>query len=193
MAPPKVYIPGGARFLSRSQEEVTGCEGFKSRPISRKTTDMKTRFILLTFALGLGLFGDVLSATEYTYALASRGCMQTDARALEVYLTQEPYDGEAAAPRPYIRMEIEWSDWKNVVGKDLKLVYRRGPDTQTPTVRAELNLKRQERIWLRGTLHLKKVEVNKQVEGAYEFTGPNNLKWTGMFKAQWGKDRLPCG
>jgi hypothetical protein len=90
-------------------------------------------------------------------------------------------------------MEIEWSDWENVVGKDLKLVYRRGPDTPTPTVRAELNLERQERIRLRGTLHLKKVEVNKQVEGSYEFTGPNNLKWTGMFKAQWGKGRLPCG
>jgi len=119
--------------------------------------------------------------------------MQTDARALEVYLTQEPYNGEASPPRPYIRMEIEWSDWKNVVGKDLKLVYRRGPDTQTPIVRAELNLERQKRIWLRGTLRLKKVEVNKQVEGSYEFTGPNNLKLTGMFKAQWGKDRLPCG
>jgi hypothetical protein len=176
-----------------SQEEVTGCEGFKSRPISRKTTDMKTRFILLTFVLGWGLFGNVLSAAEYTYALASRGCMQTDARALEVYLTQEPYSGEAAAPMPYIRIETKWSDWKNVVGKDLKLAYRRGPDAQTPTVRAELNLERQERIWLRGTLRLKKVEVNKQVEGSYEFAGPNNLKLTGVFKAQWGKDRLPCG
>ncbi len=154
--------------------------------------DMKTRIILLTFALGLGLFRDALSATEYTYALASRGCMQNDARALEVYLTQEPYSGKAP-PRPYIRMEIEWSDWKNVVGKDLKLVYRRGPDTQTPTVRAELNLERQERIWLRGTLRLNKVEVNKQVEGSYEFTGPNNLKWTGTFKAQWGRDGLDCG
>jgi hypothetical protein len=195
MAPPKVSIPGGARFLSMSQEEVTGCEGFKSRPISRKTTDMKTRFILLTFALGLGLFGDVLSATEYTYALASRGCMQSDERALEVYLTQEPYSGEAAAPMPYIRIEIEWSNWENVVGKGFKLVQlsQRGPDTQTPIVRAELNLERQERIWLRGTLRLKKVEVNKQVEGSYEFTGPNNLKWAGMFKAHWGKDRLPCG
>jgi len=119
--------------------------------------------------------------------------MQTDALALEVYLTHEPYNGEAAAPRPYIRMEIEWSDWKNVVGKDLNLVYRRGPDTQTPTVRAELNLVRQEPVWLRGTLRLNKVEVNKQVEGSYEFAGPNNLKLTGMFKAQWGKDRLPCG
>jgi len=109
---------------------------------------MKTRFILLTFALGLGLFGDVLSATEYTYALASRGCMQTDARALEVYLTQKPYSGEAVAPMPYIRIEIEWSDWENVVGKDLKLAQlsRRGPDPQMPTVRAELNLERQERI-----------------------------------------------
>jgi len=156
---------------------------------------MKTRFILLTFALGLGLFGDVLSATEYTYALASRGCMQTDARALEVYLSQKPYSGEAAAPMPYIRIEIEWSDWENVVGKDLKLAQlsRRGPDPHMPTVRAELDLERQERIWLRGTLRLKKVEVNKQVEGSYEFTGPNNLKWTGMFKAQWGKDGPGCG
>jgi hypothetical protein len=157
---------------------------------------MKTRFILLTFAVGSGLFGDVLSATEYTYALASRGCMQTDAPALEVYLTQEPYSGKAPPPKPYIRMEIEWGDWKNAVGKDLKLVYRRGPDTQTPIARAELNLERQERIWLRGTLRLKKVEVNKQVEGSYEFAGPNNLKWTGAFKALWSKgrnDRFDCG
>jgi hypothetical protein len=156
---------------------------------------MKTRFILLTFAVGLGLFGDVLSATEYTYALASRGCMQTDARALEVYLTQEPYNGEAAAPRPYIRIEIEWSNWENVVGKGLKLVQlsQRGPNPQIPTARAELNLVRQQPVWLQGTLRLKKVEVNKQVEGSYEFAGPNNLKLTGMFKAQWGKDRLPCG
>jgi len=156
---------------------------------------MKTRFILLTFALGLGLFGDVLSATEYTYALAFRGCMQTDARALEVYLTQKPYSGEASPSTPYIRMEIEWSEWENVVGKDLKLVQlsRRGPDPHMPTARAELNLERQKPVWLQGTLRLKKVEVNKQVEGSYEFAGPNNLKLTGMFKAQWGKDRLPCG
>jgi hypothetical protein len=71
---------------------------------------MKTRFILLTLALGLGLFRDVRSATEYTYALAFRGCMQEDARALEVYLTQEPYSGEASPPMPYIRIEVEWSD-----------------------------------------------------------------------------------
>ena len=31
------------------------------------------------------------------------------------------------------------------------------------------------------------------MEGPYEFYGPNNLKWTGAFKARWGKDRLPCG
>jgi hypothetical protein len=156
---------------------------------------MKTRFILLTFAAGLGLFGDVLSATEYTYALASRGCMQTDARALEVYLTQKPFSGEVSPSMPYIRIEIEWSDWENVVGKGLKLVQlsQRGPDPQMPTVRAELYLERQEPVWLRGTLRLKKVEVNKQVEGSYDFAGPNNLKWTGMFIAQWGKDRLPCG
>lgn len=156
---------------------------------------MKTRFILLTFALCLVVFGDALSTTKYTYALASRGCMQEDARALEVYLTQEPYSGEAFTPMPYIRIEVEWSDWKNLIGKDLKLAQlsRHRPDPQTPTVRAELNLNRQERVWLRGTLRLKKVEVNRQVEGSYEFAGPNNLKWTGMFKAQWGKDRLPCG
>jgi len=156
---------------------------------------MKTRFILLTFALVLGLFDDVLSGTEYTYAVAFRGCMSTDARALEVYLTQHPYSGEAAAPTPYIRVEIEWSNWENVVGKDLKLaqVSQRGPGPHMPTAHAELNLERQMPVWLQGTLHLKKVEVNKQVEGSYEFTGPNNLKWIGSFKAQWGKDRLPCG
>jgi len=121
--------------------------------------------------------------------------MSTDARALEVYLTQHPYSGEAAAPMSYIRIEIEWSNWENVVGKGLKLVQlsQRGPDPQMPTVRAELNLERQKPVWLQGTLRLKKVEVNKQVEGSYEFTGPNNLKLTGTFKAQWGKDRLPCG
>jgi hypothetical protein len=154
---------------------------------------MKTRFILLTFALGLGLFGDVRSATEYTYALASQGCMENDARALEVYLTQEPYRGDAFPPTPYIRIEVEWSNWENLIGKDLKLAQSSRGRLQTPTVRATLNLERQERVWLLGTLRLKKVEVNQQVEGYYEFAGPNNLKWTGMFKAQWGKDRPPCG
>jgi hypothetical protein len=48
-------------------------------------------------------------------------------------------------------------------------------------------------LWLHCALRLKKIEVNKQVEGFYEFYGPNNLKWTGAFKARWGKDRLPCG
>jgi len=157
--------------------------------------DMKTKIILLTFALGLGIFRDALSATEYTYALASRGCMSTDARALEVYLTQEPYNGEASLHMPYIRIEIEWSDWENVIGKDLKLaqVSRPKPDPHMPTVAAALNLERQKSVWLQGTLRLKKVEVNKQVEGSYEFAGPNNLKLTGMFKAQWGKDRPGCG
>ena len=100
--------------------------------------------------------------------------MQEDARALEVYLTQEPYSGETFPPMPYIRIEVEWSDWKNLIGKDLKLAQlsRHRPDPQTPTVRAELNLERQQRVWLRGTLRLKKVEVNKQVEGSYEFVGP---------------------
>jgi hypothetical protein len=121
--------------------------------------------------------------------------MQEDARALEVYLTQKPFSDEASPPMSYIRIEIEWSDWGNVVGKDLKLVplSQRGPDPHMPTARAELNLVGQEPVWLRGMLRLKKMEVNKQVEGSYEFAGPNNLKWTGMFKAQWGKDRLPCG
>jgi hypothetical protein len=121
--------------------------------------------------------------------------MQSDARALEIYLTQEPYSGEAFPPMPYIRIEVEWSDWENLIGKDLKLAQlsRRRLGPQTPTVLAALNLERQERVWLRGTLRLKKVEVNKQVEGSYEFAGPNNLKWTGRFKAQWGKDQLPCG
>jgi hypothetical protein len=166
-----------------------------SRSISRKAVDMKTRFILLTFALGLGLFRDVRSATEYTYALAFRGCMQEDARALEVYLTQKPYSGEASAPTPLFRIEIKWSNWENVVGKDLKLVQvsQRGPDPQLPTARAALYFEGQNPVWLRGALRLKKVEVNKQVEGSYEFAGPNNFKWTGMFKAQWGKNRPPCG
>jgi hypothetical protein len=125
--------------------------------------------------------------------------MQNDARAMEVYLTQEPYSGRALPPRPYIRMETEWSDWENVVGKELKLAQlsQLNPDPHMPTVRAELNPERQERVWLLGTVRLKKVEVNKQVEGSYEFTGPNNLKWAGMFKAQWdkdrSKDRLGCG
>jgi hypothetical protein len=156
---------------------------------------MKTRFILLIFALGLGLFGDVVSATEYTYALASRGCMENDARALVVHLTQEPYSGEAFPPIPYIHIEVEWSDWGHLIGKDLKLAQlsRRRPGPQTPTVCAALNLERQERVWLSGRLRLKKVEVNQQVEGYYEFAGPNNLKWTGMFKAQWDKDQPPCG
>jgi hypothetical protein len=122
--------------------------------------------------------------------------MQNDAPALEVYLTQEPYSGEAAAPMPYIRIEIEWSDWENVVGKDLKLAQLSQREPHMPTVRAEFNPERQERVWLMGALRLKKVEVNNQVEGSYEFTGPNNLKWTGAFKALWSKsrnDRFDCG
>src|SRR5262245_16935099 len=108
---------------------------------------MKTKFNLLTFALSLGLFGDVLSATEYTYALASRGCMQSDARALEIYLTQEPYSGEVFPPMPYIRIEVEWSNWENLIGKDLKLAQlsRRRLDPQTPTVLAALNLEHRQR------------------------------------------------
>ena len=150
----------------------------------------------VTLLIGLSIEARTLPpTTEFTYALASQGCMQTDARALEVYLTQEPYDGEASPHMPYIRIEIEWSNWENVVGKDLKLaqVSRPKPDPHMPTVAAALNIERQRPVWLQGTLRLEKVEVNKQVEGSYEFAGPNNLKWTGMFKAQWGKDRLPCG
>jgi hypothetical protein len=159
--------------------------------------NMKTRLILPIFALVLWLLGDVFSATQYTYAIASQGCMQEDARALEVYLTQKPYSGEVLPPVPYIRVEIGWSNWENVVGKDLKLVQlqfsRRELDPQMPIVRAALNLERRESVWLKGTFRLKKVEVNKQVEGSYEFAGPDNHKWTGSFRAPWGKDRPPCG
>jgi hypothetical protein len=166
-----------------------------SRPTSSETVDMKTRLISLIFALGLGLYGDVLSATEYAHALASRGCLQNDSPALEIYLTQEPYSGEAAPLKPYLRVEIAWDDWGKLVGKNLKLAQfsRRELEAQTPIVHASLNLERRTPIWLQGTLHLKKIEVNKQVEGSYEFHGPNNLKWTGAFKARWGKDRPPCG
>jgi len=179
-------------ILPLRQEQTPTVEHQQLNAIPK--AEVKTRGDLLTFAMGFGLSGDVLSATEYTYALAFRGCMQEDARALVVYLTEEPYSGEAWAPTPYISIEIEWSNWENVVGKGLKLAQlsQRGPDPQMPTVRAALNLERQKPAWLRGMLRLKKVEVNKQVEGSYEFAGPNNLKWTGMFTAQWGKDRLPC-
>jgi hypothetical protein len=166
-----------------------------ARPTSCETVDMKTRLISLIFALGLGLVGDVFSATEYAYALASRGCMQNDASALEIYLTQGPYSGEAAPPKPYLRVEIAWADWGKLVGKDLKLAQfsRRQLGEQTSIVHASLNLERRTPVWLQGTLRLKKIEVNNQVEGSYEFYGPDNLKWIGAFKAQWGKDRLPCG
>jgi hypothetical protein len=92
-------------------------------------------------------------------------------------------------------MEITWSDLENSVGKDLILLQlsQRRHDPKMPIVHAELNLERGEGVWLRGRLRLKKVEVNKEVEGSYEFAGPNNLKLTGAFKAQWGKDGLPCG
>ena len=125
--------------------------------------------------------------------------MQNDAPALEIYLTHEAYSGEALPLKPYLRIEIAWSDWGKLVGKDLKLAQfsRRKLDPQTPIVNASLNFwldsERRAPVWLQGTLRLKNVEVNKQVEGSYEFAGPNNFKLTGTFKAQWGKDQLPCG
>jgi hypothetical protein len=41
----------------------------------------------------------------------------------------------------YIRIEVEWSDWVYLIGKDLKLTQlsRHRSDPQTPTVRAALN------------------------------------------------------
>jgi len=173
-------------------DQVRVVEGKK--PSKRSVVDMKTRLILLTFALVLRIFVDVLSATEYPYALARRGCMPNDAPALEIYLTQEPYNGELLPLKSYLRIEIAWDDWRELIGKEVKLAQfsQRKLDPHTPIVHASLNLKRRTPIWLQGTLRLKKVEVNKHVEGSYEFSGPNNLKWTGEFKAQWGKTQ-DCG
>jgi hypothetical protein len=154
---------------------------------------MRMMFVLLTFALGLRLLGDSLPAAEFTHAVAVRGCMQEDTPALEIYLTQEPYSGEALPTKPYLRIEIAWSEWANFIERDLKLVQfsRNRLKPQQPIVRAAL-IERQAPIWLQGIVRLKKVELNKQVEGSYEFTGPNDLR-SGTFKASWGRDRPPCG
>jgi hypothetical protein len=149
---------------------------------------------LLILACGLWLVAEA-APTDFPHAVALRGCTQEDAPALEVYLTREPYGGHAVPGTPYLRVEIAWGDWQQLVGSDLVLVplSRQGLAPQQPIARAELHLEQGASVWLRGTLRLTRVEVEQQVEGSYDFVGPDVHAWMGTFTALWVLGRHQCG
>lgn len=155
---------------------------------------MNTKLILSAVFLGPLLIGNSVYA-EFLNALAVRGSTQEDAPALELYLTQEAYDGHGEPSKPYLHIEVAWGDWDRLVGKDLELIplSRHNGDAQKHVVRAELGRERSEPVWLTGTLRLKDVEVDRLVEGSYSFVDPDAHQWVGTFKARWMAGRRNRG
>ncbi len=132
---------------------------------------------------------------EFRHAVARRGCTQEDARALEVYLTRARYEGEGEPAPPYARMEIAWDAWARAGGEALELVplARRDADRRKPIVRAALSAGPGATEWLRGTVRLDRVEVDRRVAGSYEFAGRNGRRWSGTFSARWIASHGGCG
>jgi hypothetical protein len=145
----------------------------------------------LAAAVVLPISGD---SAAFPHALARRGCTQEDAPALEVLLTRTPYDGKDEPPKPYLHIEIEWGDFSRLAGKELELIplSRHGVDPKKLIVRAGL-VADGAPVWLSGTLCLKRVEIDKQVEGSYRFAAPDKSVWVGKFKSPWVAGRHTCG
>src|SRR5207237_48284 len=130
------------------------------------TQAMKTNLVLFAAVVAPML------AADFPHSVAIRGCTQEDAPALELYVTQQPYNGRGEPDKADLHIEIAWGDWSKMVGRDLDLVSlsRRGAEKQKHVVRAEHVVERAEPSWLKGTLRLNSVEVDHQIEGSYFFT-----------------------
>lgn len=148
----------------------------------------------------LSLVSQMASAhvpVAFSHAVAVRGCTQEDAPALEIYLTQRPFDGQGMPPKPYLHIEVAGTDWQPLVGRPLKLIplSREGVDPQTTIVRAELDRgERSAQIFLAGTLRIKSAQPDRPVEGHYDFGTHAGQRWAGTFRAAWQETRgSGCG
>ncbi|MGA2270371.1 MAG: hypothetical protein ABSH44_18005 [Bryobacteraceae bacterium] len=155
-------------------------------------TAQKGTLALLAVTVALPMVGD---SVTFPHALARRGCTQEDAPALELFLTREAFDGKNEPRKPYLHMEIAWGDFSKLVGKDLDLIplNRNESDRSKPLVRAEVASEQGAPVWLSGQLRLSRVEVDKRVEGSYQFLAPDQTVWKGQFKARWVAAQQRCG
>jgi hypothetical protein len=134
------------------------------------------------------------AAVDFTEATARRGCSQEDAPALEIYLTRERFETRGEPDPPYLRFEIAGRDHTALIGQSIELagLSRVGRDAAQPLARAEFNDRSPTHQWLRGTVRLERVEVDRPVEGAYDVEGDGE-KWAGTFSARWIAGTGGCG
>jgi hypothetical protein len=127
------------------------------------------------------------------YALAMRGCTQEDAPALEIYLTETPFDGVGDPSPPYIRIEVSSSPKETIAPTSLTLIQmRRDPTRPGRIARAELVGAGHDSVWLSGTITLKEVSAGGDVSGRYDLTTPAG-RLDRSFIAKLSKRTSLCG
>jgi hypothetical protein len=142
-----------------------------------------------------GAIAQPATPLQFRHAVAMPGCTQEDARALEIYLTPQPFGGDLPAPQPNVRIEVEWSVWSSLLGRPLVLVplSRAGLDRAALRVRASMQSSTGALHWLSGSLTLTAVDVGRRVDATYDFVGGNGSRWRGTITAQWMQSDRPCG
>jgi hypothetical protein len=149
------------------------------------------RMLLLSFLLSTTAY----ASGDFIYAAVMRGCTQEDAPALEIYLGHPPSNEQALPSRPYLYIEIAWSDWDALIERDLNAapLSRHDADPQQPLMRAALFGEKGAPMWLRGSLRLQRVSVEQKVAARFHFAEPGGKIWSGEFEARWLPSAGGCG
>jgi len=129
----------------------------------------------------------------FHHAIARRGCTQEDAPALEIYLTNTPFDGVGDPLPPYIRIEVSSSPEETLGPVSLTLIQiRRDPTKPGRIARAQLVGVGNVNHWLVGNVTLTEAVPGGDVSGRYEFTTPTG-KLGGRITAKFVKRAAMCG
>ena len=136
-----------------------------------------------------------LSPTRFPYALATRGCTQEDAPALEIILTEKRFNGRGEPAPPYLRLELAWDTPGKLANKRFNLIplTRTRAEFGAAIVRAEYHQARTGAVFLQGTLQLGRVAPGAGVDGSYRATLPDGRVLEGKFSAVWRESSSVCG
>jgi len=136
-----------------------------------------------------------VSPTRFPYALATRGCTQEDAPALEIILTEKRFTGRGEPTSPYLRLELAWDTPDKLANKRFNLMplspTRR--ELGAAIVRAEYHQARNRAVFLQGTLQLGRVAPGAGIDGSYRATLPDGSVLNDKFSAVWHDSSSVCG
>lgn len=125
--------------------------------------------------------------TFYKYAYAMRGCAPWDGAAVQIYLSDEPLTEKGQIQKPLLSIFI-YKDISEISEKIFKL----GQDFNIGT--ASLCPKEGKcQLIKSGTVIIKSVSPDKNIQGEYEIEFEGNIKKIGKFQTSWMKEMIPCG